>query len=229
MHRCQRLTLIGLVLPTLLLTLSACRSPQPQTQTLTGYQTIRLNRIAIMPFMAGVEWTGADRQTVHPLDCTLARFCETVNELGLRAEEVLTREMQAALERRLDDRVIPQAQAGRTFDAMPLDRRRDTPRAIAMRFGRALGADHVMLGKVWRFREHQEDQGASVGFVVYLIEVDNGRRIWRGRFDRTQTNLLEDLRESRAFFAGGGRWLSAREMSRLGIEQMLQALPQVAE
>jgi TolB-like protein len=229
MYRCERLTLIIFVLLTLLLTLSACRSPQPKTQTLTGYQTIRLNKIAIMPFMAGLEWTGADRQAVHPLDCPLDQFCETVNELGLRAEEVLTREMQAALERRLDFRVIPQARADRTFDGMPLDRRQDTPRAIARRFGRSLGADHVMLGKVWRFREYQENQGASVGFVVYLIEVDNGRRVWRGRFDRTQTNLLEDLRESRAFFAGGARWLSAREMSRLGIEQMLQTLPQVAE
>lgn len=228
MSRCHRLTLIGIVL-LLLPALSACRSPRPQTQTLVGYEAVRLNKVAILPFMAGLEGTGADRQAAHPLDCTLAQFCENVNALGMRAEEILTGEMQTALERRLDYRVMPRPLAERTFDAMPLDRTRDTPRGIARRFGRSMGADHVMLGKVWRYRERQENQGASVGFIVYLVEVESGRRVWRGRFDRTQTNLFEDLRESRAFFAGGARWLSARELSRLGIEQMLDTLPRVAE
>ena len=224
-----RLPLISLLFLTLAFNLTACRSPRPETQTLTGYQTIRLQKVAVMPFMAGIEGTGADRQLTHPLDCTLAQFCEAVNELGLRAEEVLTREMQTALERRLDYRVAPLQQAETTFDAIPMDRTQDTPRQIAKRFGQALGADHVLLGKVWRYRERQENQGASVGFVVYLIEVENGRRVWRGRFDRTQTSLFDDLRESRAFFAGGARWLSAKELGRLGIEQMLATFPQIAE
>lgn len=229
MRRRNRLTLISFVLLTFAFTPTACRSPRPKTQTLTGYQTIQLKNAAVMPFMAGLEWTGADSQNAYPLDCTLVQFCEEVNELGLQAEDVLIREMQAALERQLDYRVSPLALAERTFDSMPLDRTQDTPREIARRFGRALGADHVTLGKVWRYREYHENQGASVGFIVYLVEVENGRRVWRGRLDRTQTNLRDDLRESRAFFSGGARWLSARELGRYGINQMMDTFPQVAE
>ena len=160
-----------IVLWLVILSLSACRSPHPPTQTLTGYQTIRLNQIAVMPFLAGRESSGADAQLAHPLDCTMAQFCEAVNELGMRAEEVLTIEMQAALENRLDYRVVPQVRASRSFDEMPMDRSKDTPRIIAQRFGKATGADHVMLGKVWRFRERDGDQGqgASVGFAVFLV------------------------------------------------------------
>ncbi len=228
-HRFHRLILTSLVPLAFAWILIACRSPQPKTQTLTGYQTIKLKKAAVMPFMAGMEGSGADSQMVHPLDCTVAQFCEEVNALGIGAEDVLTREMQTALARRLGYRLAPQAQAEKTFDAMPLDRKRDTPRGIAKRFGRAMGADHVVLGKVWRYREYQENQGASVGFVIYLIEVENGRRVWRGRFDRTQKSLSEDLRESRAFFAGGARWLTARELSRHGIDQMLKSFPRIEE
>ncbi len=228
-HRPERLVLLGFIIMAFVITAIACRSPRPKTQTLTGYQVIRLNKVAVMPFMAGLEEAGADSQATHPLDCTMAQFCAEVNELGMRAEDILTREMQAALERRLDYRVANRQLAEQTYDAMPLDRTRDTPREIARRFGQALDCDHVMLGKVWRYREYQENQGASVGFVVYLIEVENGRRVWRGRFDRSQKSLFEDLSASSAFFAGGARWLSARELSRLGIDQMLKSFPQIAE
>lgn len=223
----NRLIAIGLVI----LALSACRSPHPSTQTLTGYQAIRFNQVAVMPFLAGRESSGADAQLAHPLDCTMAQFCEAANELGGSAEEILTVEMQTALERRLDYRVVPQTRSSRTFDEMPLDRAKDTPRIIAQRFGKATGADHVILGKVWRYREREGDQGqgASVGFAVFLVQVDNGRRVWRGRFDRSQSTLLEDLRESRIFFKKGGRWLSARELSRFGIAQVLKSFPEVAE
>ncbi|MBL0714613.1 MAG: hypothetical protein JJV98_13020 [Desulfosarcina sp.] len=229
MFRSNRLILMSLVFLALGLTLTACRSPRPKTQTLPGYRTIRLNRVAVMPFLAGLEWTGADSQVAHPLDCTLVQFCEAVNELGAGAEDILTHEMQMALERRLDYRVMPRALSARTFDNMPQNRTQDTPRNIARRFGRAMGADHVILGKIWRFREREANLGASAGFMVYLVQVDNGRRVWQGRFDRTQTTLFEDLRESRIFFKEGARWLSAEELSRFGIEQMLETFPQVAE
>jgi hypothetical protein len=227
MYRNDRLSVLGLAI----LTLVACRSPHPPAQTLTGYQTIRFNQVAVMPFLAGQESSGADAQLVHPLDCTMAQFCEAVNELSGRAEEILTFEMQTALERRLDYRVVPQARASRAFDEMPLDRSKDTPRIIAQRFGKATGADHVILGKVWRFREREGDQGqgASVGFAVFLVQVDNGRRVWRGRFDRSQSTLLEDLREAPIFFKEGGLWLSAQELSRFGVEQVLRSFPEVAE
>jgi hypothetical protein len=100
---------------------------------------------------------------------------------------------------------------------------------LAQRFGKACGADHVILGSVWRYRERTPDMGASVAFTVYLLEVDNGRRIWRGRFDKTQQALTDDLRDAGIFFKEGARWLTAGELARYGIAQVMQSFPETAE
>lgn len=222
-HFCRLLCLVPAVLAV------GCYTPHAQTQTIMGYQVIRIEKIAVMPFLAGRDNLGTDRQAQPALDCTMAEFCQAVNELALGAEDVLTQEMQAALARKLKDRVLPLANTSGTYDRMPKNFGSDTPRMLATRLGRSMGADHVLLGSVWRFRDRVEDQGASVGFTVYLVEVENGRRIWRGRFDQTQQALLDDLRDARGFFRQGRRWLNAADLSRYGIEEVLADFPQVVE
>jgi TolB-like protein len=223
-HRC--ICLLALLLAILL---GGCYAHHARTQTIMGYQALHLTKVAVMPFLAGRDDFSADDLAKADLDCTLAAFCQTTNELATGAEDVLTRETQAALARKLGGRVLPLAESSASYDRMPKDFSRDSPRQLAMRFGRRMGADHVILGSVWRFRERAEDQGASVGFTVFLVEVDNGRRVWRGRFDKTQQALLEDLRDARGFFRQGQGWLSATELARYGIEEVIASFPQVME
>ena len=61
MGRIERLILTCFTLPALNWTWIACRSSQPKTQTLTGYQSIRLPKVLVMPFLAGLESYGIDR------------------------------------------------------------------------------------------------------------------------------------------------------------------------
>ena len=211
------------------LALFSCQTPFSKTQTLTGYDTVKLRRVAIMPFLPGNTAVDADDQVRPALDCTMMEFCLEVNELGSGAESALTRQMQRAMELQLDDKVIPLPRAVRIYDELPQNRNVDTPRQLAQRFGKAAGADHVVLGSVWRYRERTPDLGASVAFTVYLLEVENGRRVWRGRFDRTQQALTDDLRNTRSFFQKGARWLSAEELAGFGIQQVMQKFPQVVE
>jgi len=213
----------------LLVALSACRAPAPNTQTLTGYEMVKLRRVAVMPFLPGNTALNADDQVRPAIDCTMMEFCQEVNELGSGAENALTRQMQRALERQLDDKVLPLARAAAIYEDLPQNRTVDTPRQLAQRFGRAMGADHVMLGSVWRYRERTPDGGASVAFTVYLLQVDNGRRVWRGRFDRTQQALTDDLLNAGNFFKKGARWLSAEELARFGIEQVMLQFPATAD
>ena len=196
-------SLLGLML--VLLATSACRTPPSDTQTLVGYSELPLSRVAVMPFLPGNTALQADDRVQPALDCTLMEFCQEVNELGFGAEEALTRQMQRVLELRLGSKVLSPARSADVFDALPQNRMVDTPRQLAQRFGRAMGADHVILGSVWRYRERTVDQGASVGFTVYLLEVDNGRRVWRGRYEKTQKALTEDLLNAGNFFQKGAR------------------------
>lgn len=213
----------------LLLSITACRTPSSETQTLVGYDLVPLDRVAVMPFLPGNTALQADDRVRPALDCTLMEFCQEVSELGLGAENALTRQMQRVMEIRLGDRVLPQTRSAAVFDTLPQDRRVDTPRQLARRFGQAMGADHVILGSVWRYSERTRDEGASVAFTVYLLEVANGRRVWRGRFEKTQQALTEDLLNAAGFFKKGARWLSAEELARFGIEQVMQDFPRTAE
>ena len=216
----------------LLLSFSACRTHYSKTQTLIGYGTVNIKHVAVMPFLPGSTALNADDQVQPALDCTLMEFCQTVNELGPGAENVLTGEMQRALELKLDDRVISLTRGTDVYDNLPQNRMVDTPRQLARRFGKTVGADHVILGSVWRYRDrtpNAPDIGSSVAFTVYLLEVENGRRVWRGRFDKTQQALSDDLRDADMFFQEGARWLSAAELARYGITQVMQTFPEAAE
>jgi hypothetical protein len=219
--------LFGLLL--LLFATTACRPPAAETQTLVGYRVVPIDRVAVMPFLPGNTALQADDRVGPALDCTLMEFCQEVNELEAGAENTLTRQMQLVMERRLGDRVLPLQQSAALFDRLPQNRMVDTPRQLAQRFGRAAGVDHVILGSVWRYRERTPGEGASVAFTAYLLEVDNGRRVWRGRFDKTQIALSEDLLNAGGFFKKGARWLSAEELARYGIEQVMQDFPETVE
>lgn len=218
-----------LVLTGLVLVLAACQTPSSATQTLVGYHQVALHRVAVMPFLPGNTALYADDQVRPPLDCTMLEFCQAVNELGFEAENALTRQMQRAMERRLDTRVVPRTLSTETYEDLPRNPLVDTPRQLARRFGQALGADHVILGSVWRYQERTPEEGASVAFTVYLLEVETGRRVWRGQFDKTQQALTENLREGGVFFEEGARWLAAEELARYGLEQVLKDFPRLAD
>ena len=213
----------------LLLLITACHSHYSKTQTLTGYENVKVRRLAVMPFLPGNTALSADDQVRPAIDCTMMEFCKEVSELGANAENTLTRQMQRAMELKMDDKVVPLARAADIYDDLPQNRMVDTPRQLAQRFGKAAGVDHVILGSVWRYRDRTPDMGASVAFMAYLLEVDNGRRVWRGRFDKTQKALTDDLRNANTFFAKGGRWLSAEELARFGITQIMQSFPEIED
>ena len=214
----------------LFLMISACKGNYSKFQRLIGYDVIKMQRVAVMPFLPGNTALNADDRVRPAIDCTMVEFCQEVNELGAGAEAALTQQMQRAVELKLDYRVVPLERSADIYDDLPQNRTVDTPRQLAQRFGRMIGADHVILGSVWRFRERTPDMGASVGFTVYLIEVDNGRRVWRGRFEKTQQAVTDDLREAGSFFQkGGNRWLSAKELARFGIAQIMQSFPKAAD
>jgi hypothetical protein len=96
--------------------------------------------------------------------------------------------------------------------------------------GRELGADGVIVGYVYRFRErkgesYSVEQPASVAFDIHLIRVEDGVVVWRGAFDRTQSSLMEDLLQILSFYREKGRWVRAEELAEEGVEQVLKTLP----
>jgi len=103
-------------------------------------------------------------------------------------------------------------------------------RQVLRDVGAELGAEGVVVGYLYRFRERKGvaytvEQPASVAFEIHLLRVSDGILVWRGVFEKTQTSLMEDLFQFSSFYRGKGRWVTAEELMEEGLEQVLKTFP----
>ena len=101
---------------------------------------------------------------------------------------------------------------------------------VFLETGRELNADALMAGFVYRYRErvgydYSVERPAAVAFEIHLISVRDGRTIWRGTFDKTQKSLMEDVFQASSFFRGGAKWLTARQLTKLGVDNIFKTFP----
>ena len=102
-------------------------------------------------------------------------------------------------------------------------------KALADR-GRRHGADGVLVGFVYRYKErvgkgYGAESPASVAFDMHLIRVADGRMIWTAHFDETQQSLGDNLFQLGSFLSRGGRWVTAEELAKSGLEKILEKFP----
>jgi hypothetical protein len=64
-----------------------------------------------------------------------------------------------------------------------------------------------------------------VGFDVHLIRLKDEKMVWTGRFDETQRPLSENLLKMGAFVRRKASWLTAGELSSVGMDEMLKRFP----
>ena len=97
---------------------------------------------------------------------------------------------------------------------------------ILKRIGQAFSANAVMIGYIYRWQErkgtdYSVDSPASAAFELYLIRSDDGSVIWKGRFDKTQAPLSENILDMSSFLKGKGKWMTVEDMATLGLREML--------
>lgn len=91
--------------------------------------------------------------------------------------------------------------------------------------GKALGAEGIVIGYVYRFRERKgepfaAEKPASVAFEIHMMRVDDGVLVWKGTYDRMQRSMMEDL-----FQASSWKWITAEELAAEGMQQVLTTFP----
>jgi hypothetical protein len=101
---------------------------------------------------------------------------------------------------------------------------------ILRKAGRELGADVLAVGYVYRYTEREGysysvKHPASVFFEIHLIKTIDGSIIWRGFFDKTQKSLMEDVFQISSFFKGGGKWMTARQLTEQGMNKIFETFP----
>ncbi len=100
---------------------------------------------------------------------------------------------------------------------------------LSIEIGKRLEAEALLTGTLLRWRERQGkeyavESPASVAFDLQLISVKDGELIWRGRFDKTQRSLSEDLFDLGTFIRARGRWMTARELALSGMDGLLSEM-----
>ena len=129
-----------------------------------------------------------------------------------------------------------------TFKVLPLEKVEEAlsqserrqfeikPMRSSIQLGRTLNMDFIFIGVLFRFEERigssiGAEKPASVGFDVHLIRLRDEKMVWKGKFDETQRPLSENLLKIGSFVRRKASWLTAEELSSVGMDEMLKRFP----
>lgn len=110
-----------------------------------------------------------------------------------------------------------------------LSRQENTTRSQdppAWQLGQGVAADAVLEGIIRVYREREGTKfgaiPAAVGFEIRLLSAQDGSVLWVGDYFEEQKPLTEDFA---GFVQRGGKFVTAEELARSGVVQVLQRLP----
>ncbi|HJX33898.1 MAG TPA: hypothetical protein VJ373_01865 [Desulfatiglandales bacterium] len=94
------------------------------------------------------------------------------------------------------------------------------------RIGHEFYAETVMVGYIYRWHErkgtdYSADRPASTAFDLYLLRAEDGVVLWKGKYDKTQAPLSENIGDIRTFLRGKGKWMTVEALADLGLSDIL--------
>lgn len=158
---------------------------------------LAVSRIALMPFLMG-RLESPSSPITKPLSRPITEIEINIQDLPQNANQAMTRMVNDVLKLRVELRLVSPVRVADVYQALLTDTAFDTPRRRAVKLGEILRVPIVMVGTVWQYREKgafTEIPGspATIGFALYLADVETGERFWRGTFEETQKVLTDDL------------------------------------
>lgn len=149
-------------------------------------------------------------------------------------EAILEREFLKALGNRPDLVVIDGESASPVFRIVSSSSMRLSLREALCAAGKQMDVSFIAVGYLYRFRELQgesfsAEKPASVAFEIVMLNVADGKVVWRGIFDHTQKSLMENLFQSVFFWRGRGKWMRAEELLQRGLEDVMKTFPHFSD
>jgi hypothetical protein len=104
------------------------------------------------------------------------------------------------------------------------------PLALMKKIGRQVQADYILWGVLFHFQERKGtsygvEKPASVAFDLHLMRIKDGVIVWRTQYSKTQKSLTENLLEMEQMIKQKMRWVTAEQLSRQGLEEILKDFP----
>ncbi|MFC1813992.1 hypothetical protein ACFL03_15005 [Thermodesulfobacteriota bacterium] len=187
-----------------------------------------VKRLLVLPFTNMTSLYGEDVSA----RCPVCGKVYTTGKIEDGATDMLTERLISLLKTRTSYEIIPTSFAqGARSDHMLGKKIELSERNLLVETGRDLGADAVMVGHLYRFKErvgtgYSADTTASVAFDLDFVRVVDGRLIWNSHFDETQLSLSENLLNLGKFMKRKGRFVTAEELAISGLEGMFETFPE---
>ena len=185
--------------------------------------------LAILPFF--IE-RGED-----PARGAVCPICKGIIQRGNIApgsQNTLTRLLQQKMESMGTFKVLPQEKVGEPLSQSERRQFELKPMRSSIQLGKTLNMDFIFIGVLFRFEERigshiGAEKPASIGFDVHLIRLKDEKMVWIGKFDETQRPLSENLFKIGSFVRRRASWLTAEELSSVGMDEMLMRFPGLKE
>lgn len=183
-----------------------------------------------MPFVKGRRCTEAPTGDNALLDCRLSAINYPVEFYSPGASQEISRILHEELQKKFGPAVDDYDTGLLVFKRLTRDNPHTTLRSLASAFARERGVEYVVVGILENYIEREGSAGgverpASVGFSLYLLHASTGAVVFEGSFSETQQPLSENILSAVVFFKRGARWLTAGELSRQGIIDILAEIP----
>ncbi len=183
-------------------------------------------KLAVMPFIR----VDSPIQPGGTVCCPLTGAVFNTGQIIPGAEQVLDDALNADLAQITNLSFVPYAQTGLVFGQIAGREFKDSLRQDLAATGKKLGADAIMVGFIFRFRQRQGtgyavDKPASVAFDLSVVRVSDGMVLWKNSFDETQQSLSQDLLQLDQYMKYGLRWYTAEELGKIGMSRLLERFP----
>jgi len=214
-----------ILLPFWVLALAGC-SAKGDVRTTTHKKEISLQKIAVIPFQVVSPEDQTSNTVRCPLSGNLARSCTTPEGAANILEELFLERLKTNSK----IVIIPGDKTEGVYRRVGAESFKASPVHVLRKVGRELGVDGVAVGYVYCYRErkgyaYSAEKPASVSFEIGLVRVSDGAVLWNSYFDRTQESLMENLLQISTFIRGGGKWVTAKQLSSEGMERMMDTFP----
>ncbi|MEN6375802.1 MAG: hypothetical protein ABFD75_13625 [Smithella sp.] len=180
-------------------------------------------RLAIIPFQVVIP----KEEVVNTVESPLSGAVFFGGKIAEGGEKVTEELFVEKLKTYKEIEIIPQEKVEGSYKRISAESLKAPLSKIIKKTGEELNADLVAVGYVFRYvervgRDYGIEKAASVAFEINLINSKDGSVVWRGVFDRTQKSLMEDLFQIASFYKGHGKWLTVREFTKLGMNEVFK-------
>ncbi len=206
--------------------LSGCASKTGASGNHLRKGEVVFTKIAVVPFQRMISEDTSVKTVCCPLCGKIFGTCKSSKGAEKVVEKIFFRKLKECGQFVL----VSTNRVEGIYERISIDSLKATPLAILREVGKEMGADGVVAGYVYCYGErkgypYSVEKPASVAFGIHLIRVSDGALVWRGVFDRTQSSLLENILKVSSFLKQGGKWLTADELSEVGVNEVLKTFP----